>query len=93
MPMYCHRITVSYFKRIPSNKKNKCVTINDKNDTTLYHETPNVQSRPSLDRSDFSPVLRPDDIFTLRRISASYSKFFVHALHDVPHDMRLFLVL
>jgi len=44
MPMYCHRITVSYFKRIPSNKKNKCITINDKNDTTLYHETANPKN-------------------------------------------------
>jgi len=41
MPMYCHRITISYLKRISSIKKNKCVTINDMDDTILYHETEN----------------------------------------------------
>ena len=64
MPMYCHRITVSYFKRISSNRKNKCVTINDIDDTTLFHETVNVQLRPSSDLSDILQVFEVDDIFT-----------------------------
>lgn len=63
MPMYCFRITISYLNRIFSTKKNKCVTINDIDDTTLYHETVNVQLRPSSDLSDLSPALRVDDIF------------------------------
>ena len=65
MPMYRHRIIVSYFKNIPLNKRNKCITINDKNDTTLYHETANVQSRPNLDLVDIFKVFEVDDIFTL----------------------------
>ena len=52
MPMYCFRITISNFKIIFSTQKNKCVTINDIDDTTLYHETVNVQLRSSLDLSD-----------------------------------------
>jgi hypothetical protein len=64
MPMYCHRITVSYFKRISSNKKNKCVTINDIDDTTLYHETVSVQLRPSSDLSDLFKVFEAADICT-----------------------------
>ena len=63
MPMYCFRITISYLNRISSNKKNKCVTINNMDDTTLYHETVNVQLRPSSDLSDISKVFNVDDIF------------------------------
>jgi len=43
--------------------------------------------------SDLSQVLRPVDILRLLKISTGYSKYFMHALNDVPHDIRLFLVL
>jgi hypothetical protein len=49
--------------------------------------------RTSSDLSDLSQVLRPVDILRLLKISTGYSKYFVHALHDVPHDTRLFLAL
>jgi hypothetical protein len=65
MPMYCFRITISYLNKISSNKKNKCVTINDIDDTILYHETVNVQLRPSSDLSDVSQVFETDDTFII----------------------------
>ena len=82
MPMYCLRITIGYLNRIFSNKKNKCVTINNIDDTTLYHETVNVQLRPSSNLSDILKVLERNDIFILLKISTGYSKYFVHALHE-----------
>ena len=93
MPMYCHRITVSYFKRISSNRKNKCVTINDIDDTTLYHETVNVQLRPSSDLSDILQVFEVDDIFTRKNaISGLKNSLWVGLgkLVNTPLDSSIF---
>ena len=93
MPMYCHRITVSYFKRISSNRKNKCVTINDIDDTTLYHETVNVQLRPSSDLSDILQVFEVDDIFTRKdAISGLKNSLWVGLgkLVNTPLDSSIF---
>jgi len=43
MPMQCRRITVSYFKKISPNEKNKCITISGKNETPMYHETASLK--------------------------------------------------
>jgi len=43
MPMYCHHISISYFEQNIFKRKNKCITMSDKNDTTLYHETANLK--------------------------------------------------
>ena len=93
MPMYCHRITVSYFKRISSKRKNKCVTINDIDDTTLYHETVNVQLRPSSDLSDILQVFEVDDIFTRKdAISGLKNSLWVGLgkLVNTPLDSSIF---
>ena len=93
MPMYCHRITVSYFKRISSNRKNKCVTINDIDDTTLFHETVNVQLRPSSDLSDILQVFEVDDIFTRKdAISGLKNSLWVGLgkLVNTPLDSSIF---
>jgi len=58
------------------NKKNKCITINDKNDTTLYHETTNVRSRPTSGRSDVSQDFERDDIFTWCMLSQVLKAIF-----------------
>ena len=93
MPMYCHRITVSYFRRISSNRKNKCVTINDIDDTTLYHETVNVQLRQSSDLSDILQVFEVDDIFTRKdAISGLKNSLWVGLgkLVNTPLDSSIF---
>ena len=93
MPMYCHRITVSYFKRISSNRKNIFVTINDIDDTTLYHETVNVQLRPSSDLSDILQVFEVDDIFTRKdAISGLKNSLWVGLgkLVNTPLDSSIF---
>jgi len=59
LPTYNYQL----FQKNIFNQKNKCVTINDLDDTTLYHETVNIQLRPSSDLSDISKVFEHDDIF------------------------------
>ena len=43
MPMQCYRITVSYFNKTSPNEKNKCITISDKNEMPMYHETASLK--------------------------------------------------
>jgi hypothetical protein len=55
-------------------QKNKYVTINDIDDTTLYHETVNVQLRPSSDLSDIFQVFRRTDILGVQQTITGFGK-------------------
>jgi len=88
MPMYCHRITISYFRRISSNKKNKCITINDKNDTTLYHETENVKSKPSSDLSGMSQFFEVVDIQGFSQSIKGFDKPDFYKVVSIDYSQR-----
>jgi len=61
VPSYNYQL----FQKNIFKQKNECVTINDIDDTTLYHETVNVQLRLSSDLSDLFKVFEAADICTL----------------------------